>query len=73
MCARSRSQSPNPDSAQAIGELFDTDFRNIRLMCRGMNAIEGGIERVRRWRGKPGASTTRDWLQHAQAPQTTLF
>ena len=45
--------------------LFDTDFRNIRLMCRGLNALERLRERVRRLRGKGRSAVDRDWLQYA--------
>ena len=38
-----------------LQQLFDTDFRNIRMGCRMMNGMERVRERVRRWRGRARA------------------
>ena len=56
-----------------LAELFDTDFRNIRLMCRGLNMVERLRERVRRVRGRGRSAADRDWLQYADDAARLLY
>ena len=48
-----------------LKNMFDTDFKNIRMGCRVMNALERGYEKVRRWQGKSKAAADRDWMEYA--------
>ena len=56
-----------------LQQLFDTDFRNIRMGCRMMNGMERVRERVRRWRGKGKSAADRDWMQYAADAARLLY
>jgi len=56
-----------------LTEMFDTDFRNIRMGCRIMNAGERGWEKIRRLRGKSKASAARDWMTYANDAARLLY
>jgi len=56
-----------------LTEMFDTDFKNIRLGCRVMNALEGGYEKFRRMRGKDKAAADRDWMEYANDAARLLY
>jgi len=53
--------------------MFDTDFKNIRLGCRVMNAMERGWEKIRRMRGKSKAAANRDWMAYADDAARLLY
>ena len=56
-----------------LTEMFDTDFKNIRLGCRVMNGAERGYERIRRWQGKSKAAADRDWMSYANDAARLLY
>jgi len=56
-----------------LTEMFDTDFKNIRLGCRVMNAMERGWEKIRRMRGKSKAAANRDWMAYADDAARLLY
>ena len=56
-----------------LTEMFDTDFRNIRLGCRVMNAMERGYEKIRRLQGKSKAAADRDWMTYANDAARLLY
>ena len=56
-----------------LTEMFDTDFKNIRLGCRVMNAMERGYERIRRLQGKSKAAADRDWMSYADDAARLLY
>jgi len=56
-----------------LTEMFDTDFKNIRLGCRVMNAMEGGYEKIRRLQGKDKAAAARDWMAYANDAARLLY
>ena len=56
-----------------LTELFDTDFRNIRLGCRVMNKMERMRERIRRMQGKSKSAADRDWMQYADDAARLLY
>uniref|UniRef100_A0A7S4HDG2 ABC1 atypical kinase-like domain-containing protein n=1 Tax=Prymnesium polylepis TaxID=72548 RepID=A0A7S4HDG2_9EUKA len=56
-----------------LKNMFDTDFKNIRLGCRVMNACEHGYEKIRRWQGKDKAAADRDWMEYANDAARLLY
>ena len=56
-----------------LTEMFDTDFKNIRMGCRVMNALERGYEKVRRLQGKSKAAADRDWMSYADDAARLLY
>mmetsp|Transcript_14138 Transcript_14138/g.45276 ORF Transcript_14138/g.45276 Transcript_14138/m.45276 type:complete len:614 (+) Transcript_14138:31-1872(+) len=56
-----------------LTEMFDTDFKNIRLGCRAMNLMERGYERIRRMQGKSKAAADRDWMAYANDAARLLY
>jgi len=56
-----------------LTEMFDTDFKNIWLGCRVMNAMEGGYEKIRRLQGKDKAAADRDWMAYANDAARLLY
>ena len=56
-----------------LTEMFDTDFKNIRLGCRAMNAMERGYEKIRRLQGKSKAAADRDWMAYANDAARLLY
>jgi len=56
-----------------LTEMFDTDFKNIRLGCRVMNVMERAYEKVRRLRGKSKAAADRDWMAYADDAARLLY
>jgi len=56
-----------------LTEMFDTDFKNIRLGCRVMNALERGYEKIRRLQGKSKAAADRDWMEYANDAARLLY
>ena len=56
-----------------LTEMFDTDFKNIRLGCRVMNAMERGYEKIRQLQGKSKAAADRDWMSYADDAARLLY
>jgi len=56
-----------------LTEMFDTDFKNIRLGCRVMNVLERGYEKIRRLQGKEKAAADRDWMEYANDAARLLY
>ena len=56
-----------------LTEMFDTDFKNIRLGCRVMNLMERGYEKVRQMQGKNKAAADRDWMAYANDAARLLY
>ena len=56
-----------------LTEMFDTDFKNIRLGCRVMNVMERGYEKLRRLQGKSKAAADRDWMAYADDAARLLY
>ena len=56
-----------------LTEMFDTDFRNIRLGCRVMNAMERGYEKIRRLQGESKTAADRDWMTYANDAARLLY
>jgi len=56
-----------------LTEMFDTDFKNIRLGCRAMNLMERSYEKVRRLQGKSKAAADRDWMAYANDASRLLY
>lgn len=56
-----------------LTEMFDTDFKNIRLGCRMMNLLERGYEKFRLLQGKSKAAADRDWMAYADDAARLLY
>ena len=56
-----------------LTEMFDTDFKNIRMGCRVMNVMERSYEKIRRMQGKSKAAASRDWMSYANDASRLLY